>query len=208
MSEAPVTSMHNGSPKVEAASCRFPAPLPAPPARSVKASGGTPHLLFGKVAPLILLSALLAAPAWAIAEDKAPPPPPSRTFDDVKDELNAMVRQESESVKKSRELVAGISLLGVRETKVRNQLLRADPELQALSKPVSDTESDQERQSREKILQRRLREKSATLASMMDEKQALMDEHGKLQARIIDLRAQKDALFEEVRPRKTVSRPK
>ena len=208
MSEAPVTSMHNGSPKVEAASRRFPAPLPAPLARSVKASGGTPHLLFGKVAPLILLSALLAAPAWAIAEDKAPPPPPSRTFDDVKDELNAMVRQESESVKKSRELVAGISLLGVRETKVRNQLLRADPELQALSKPVSDTESEQERQSREKIMQRRLREKSETLAAMMDEKQALMDEHGKLQARIIDLRGQKDALFEEVRPRKTVSRLK
>ena len=119
-----------------------------------------------------------------------------------------MVRQESESVKKSRELVAGISLLGVRETKVRNQLLRADPELQALSKPVSDTESEQERQSREKIMQRRLREKSETLAAMMDEKQALMDEHGKLQARIIDLRGQKDALFEEVRPRKTVSRLK
>ena len=36
----------------------------------------------------------------------------------------------------------------------------------------------------------------------------VVDEHGKLQARIIDLRAQKDALFEEVRPRKTVSRPK
>ncbi|MDA1085920.1 MAG: hypothetical protein O2901_02770 [Verrucomicrobia bacterium] len=173
----------------------------------MKESGGTPLLLWGEARTLgwfgtaLLVTALLVPPARAIAEDTATTPPPTRTFNDVKDQLNAMVAEERESVKKSREMVAGISRLGVRELKIRDRILAADPQLKALSKSGGDAESGQERGSREKILERRLREKSEVLASMMDEKQALIDEHAKLQLKINDLRQQKDSLFEEVRPK-------
>lgn len=138
------------------------------------------------------LAVAFSLPARAIAEDAAEPPQAARTFDDVKDELNEMVQEERDSMKRSREMVAKISRLGVRETKVRNQLLRTDPELRALKKLIGEKQEE---------LERLVREKSEVLASMIDKKQALMDEHGKLQASINDLRERRTALFNDVKPR-------
>lgn len=146
----------------------------------------------------LAVACIPAAPGRALAEDAAESPAPARTFEDVKDELNAMVQEERDSVRQSRELVAEISRIGAREARIRERLLGSDPDLKALHKQIKQKQDE---------LERLLREKDPVLAAMMEKRTDLINQHGKVQSRISELQAKRTALFNEVNPKSAEMKP-